>query len=164
MPSAAWASLPQIDQGTVPPIDYEAMPRTSVDPNDADAATGLVTPWAWLIAVLPLLQFLGIYLAFKQLNVVFAPGSEWGILAAPAVLALLFAVFDRRILVAAGARRAPSPLLAIIPPIYLLARTIEIGRSSAMTLVGWLILQGAAAAGVYYLLPHLLTQVLRSIG
>jgi hypothetical protein len=40
---------------------------------------------------------------------------------------------------------------------------IEVGRSSAATLLVWLVLQAAAAAGIYYLLPHLLMLALRAM-
>lgn len=169
--ASSWGSLPPVDQASVtpalPPVgtttNRATTPRTSAAPSNVGTTGGTLTAWAWLIALLPLIQFGGIYLAFAELNVVFAPGMQWGILAAPAALGLLFAIADRRKLVNLGVARAPSPLIALIPPIYLLTRAIEVGRSSVVPLLAWLIFQAAAAAGVYYLLPHLLTLVLRAI-
>jgi hypothetical protein len=87
---------------------------------------------------------------------------QWGILAAPAAFALLFAIADQRSLQKAGVDRAPSPLLAIVPPIYLLARTIDAGRSSAALLIAWFVFQAAAAAGIYYLMPSLLALAIKA--
>ncbi|HEX4059058.1 MAG TPA: hypothetical protein VHX87_12195 [Galbitalea sp.] len=161
--AAAWSSPSPVAPSELPPVEYETLPRTSAVRTATVAIRGALTIWAWLIALLPLIQFAGVYLAFAELNVVFAPGMQWGILAAPAALGMLFAIGDRRRLTALGAQRPPSPVLAVIPPIYLLTRAIEVGRSGVATLLVWLVLQAAAAAGVYYLLPHLVTVALRAM-
>jgi hypothetical protein len=155
--SAAWASGPVIDRDAAPLIDFDALPRTSADPRDIESL-GTLTTWVWLIAALPLIQFLGVYLVFMQLHVSFSPGSQWGILAAPAAISLLLASGDRRKLNLLGVDRVPSPLLAIVPPVYLLVRAFDVGRSSAGPLVAWIVVQVAAGAGVYLLMPHILAQ------
>jgi hypothetical protein len=161
--AAAWSSPPQIEPAAIPPVDYSNLPRTVGTASDPQSRRGTLTGWVWLIALLPLIQFAGVYLAFSELDVTFVPGMQWGILAAPAPLAMLFAIGDRRRLVAMETPRPPSPLLAVVPPIYLLTRAIEVGRSSVATLLVWLVLQAVAAAGVYYLLPHLLMLALRAM-
>jgi hypothetical protein len=98
------------------------------------------------------------------LNFAFQPGLQWGILAAPAVLSLLFALGDRGALTKARVERVPSPLLAIVPPIYLLVRAVDVGRSSAALLVAWVLFQAIAAGGIYFLLPHLVAQAISSVG
>ncbi len=164
MPPAAWSSLPQINQSAVPPLDFDALPRTSVSPDEIYGSGASVTIWAWLIAALPLLQFVIVYLVFAQLNVAFAPGMEWGVLAAPAAVSLILANLDRRKLVDLGADRPPSPLLGIVPPVYLFVRVIDVGRPSIAPLLAWFLLQISAGTGVYYLLPKLLATVIHPIG
>jgi len=156
MPSAAWSAGPAIDRSATAPVDFSELPRTSA--GDDLAPAGILTLWVWLIAVLPLLQFVIVYLVFVQLSVAFSPGIQWGIVAAPAVFSLLFASGDRRKLTSLGIERVPSPLLAIVPPVYLLVRSFDVGRSSFGTLVAWILLQAGAIAGVVYLMPHILAQ------
>jgi hypothetical protein len=146
------------------PLAIGGLPRASGDQNRAGSAQGGLTLWVWLITLLPLIQFGVVYLVFGTLGTQFQPGVQWGILAAPAAFSLLFAIGDQRWLVNAGVDRAPSPLLAIVPPIYLLARAIDVGRSSALLLVLWIALQGAAVAGVYFVLPNLLALAIKAAG
>lgn len=141
-----------------------APPRVPPTAPQREARAGGLTIWAWLIALLPLIQFGVLFLVFAQLGSEFQPGMQWGILAAPAAFSLLFAIGDQRSLVRSGVERAPSPLLALVPPIYLLARAIDAGRSSALLLVAWLVFQAAAVGGVYYLLPTLLAEAIKSVG
>ena len=160
MPTAAWSSGPVIEQGGLPPLDFDSLPRTSAQSELQDVASGAPTLWTWLIALLPLIQFAVVYLVFTELGVTFAPGEQWGILLAPAVLSLLCASGDRRRLNDLGVARVPSPLLAIVPPVYLLVRTVDVGRASLGPLIVWVLLQAAAIAGVFFLMPHILAQAM----
>jgi hypothetical protein len=117
----------------------------------------------WLIAALPLLQFVVIYVVFKTLNVELAPSIQWGILIAPAAFSLLFALSDHRKLVERGFP-APNALFGLIPPLYLVMRCVTTGRSAVAPLVAWVVLQLAAAAGVYLLLPTVLASAIHSFG
>ena len=157
---------PPVAPAPVPPgpLAIGGPPRVSGDQSRAAPVQGGLTLWAWLIALLPLIQFGVVYVVFQTLGTQFQPGVQWGILAAPAAFSLLFAIGDQRSLVNAGVDRAPSPLLAIVPPIYLLARAIDVGRSSALLLVLWIALQGAAVAGVYFVLPNLLALAIKAVG
>jgi hypothetical protein len=166
-PTSAWPTLPPV--GSVQPASAPVVPAAEVvqpriprAPLVRDAAPSTATVWIWLIAVLPLLQFAVIYLVFMVLNVTFAPGMQWGILAAPAALSLLFANADRKKLALLEAE-APSIVFAIIPPLYLIVRCVKTGRSAVLPLVVWIVLQAAAAAGVYLLMSSVLTAAIRAI-
>jgi hypothetical protein len=111
---------------------------------------------AWLIGLLPLIQFALIYVAFGVLKYPLYTGMQWGILLAPAAFSLLFANADRTRLAMLGAD-SPGIPFAIIPPIYLLVRRIRTGPSSNGPLILWFVFQAAAIAGVVTLLPALLT-------
>jgi hypothetical protein len=164
--SALTAPKPPAAAVPVPPgpLALGTLPRASGGRTRSGSGTGGLTVWAWLIALLPAIQFGVVYLVFGALATGFQPGVQWGVLAAPAAFALLFAIADQRFLVGADVDRAPSPLLAIVAPIYLLARAIDVGRSSAVLLVVWIVLQAAAVAGVYYLLPDTLALAITSVG
>jgi hypothetical protein len=116
---------------------------------------GPATLWAWLIGLLPLIQFALIYVAFGVLGYPLYAGMQWGILLAPAAFSLLFANSDRTRLAILGAE-APGIPFAIVPPLYLVVRSIRTGPSSIGPLVLWLVLQAAAIAGLVILLPALL--------
>jgi hypothetical protein len=166
--AAGMAALPPV--GSVPPAAVapaavEAAPavlNSSTARASQPAASG-VTISVWLIAVLPLLQFAAIYALFKPLGLELAPGMQWGILAVPAAFSLLFANADRKKLTERG---IPSPNLvfALLPPLYLVVRCVITGRSSVLPLVAWVVLQAAAAAGVYFLLPATLAAAIHAIG
>jgi len=160
---AAWASGPDINRAAIPPADFSTLPRTSVPAGELDETAGGITLWVWLIVALPVIQFVVVFLLYGALGFAFVPGTEWAILAAPALFGLLLASADRRILVDQGALRPPSPLLAIVPPVYLLVRAIDVGRMSVIALVTWFVLQAAAIIGVSVLLPHVLAQAIASV-
>jgi hypothetical protein len=165
MPEAAWSPSPGALQGAaVAPLAIGAPSRIPSAPAGGAQSSGALTIWVWLIALLPLIQFGVVYLVFTVLGSEFEPGMQWGILAAPAAFSLLFAIGDGRVLANADVERAPSPLLAIVPPIYLLVRAVDVGRSSAIALVAWFVFQAVAAAGVYYLLPHVLALAIKAVG
>ena len=167
LPATAWPQLPPVGSvssasAPVAPTDFGALPRTM--PNRSfEPAIGSTTVSSWLIAALPLLQFAVIYVVFGVLGVALAPGMQWGILAAPAAFSLLFANADRKKLTELGFS-APSIVFGLIAPLYLIVRCVTTGRSSILPLVAWVVLQGAAAAGVYYLLPSVLAAAIRAIG
>ncbi|MDQ1551578.1 MAG: hypothetical protein QOD50_1000 [Actinomycetota bacterium] len=165
MPAAAWPTLPPVGSVPMAPAasaDFGSLPRTAPD-RSFESAVGSATVSSWLIGVLPLVQFAVVYVVFGTLAVTLAPGMQWGILAAPAALSLLFANADRKKLTDLGFP-APSIVFAFIPPLYLLVRCFTTGRSSVLPLVAWIILQAGAAAGVYYLLPSVLDAAIRAIG
>jgi hypothetical protein len=116
---------------------------------------GPATLAAWMIGLLPLIQFALIYVAFGVLGYTLYSGAQWGILLAPAAFSLLFGNADRTRLAALGAD-APSIPFAAVPPLYLIVRFIKTGPSSIGPLVLWIVLQAGAVAGVLYLLPALL--------
>ena len=118
----------------------------------ADAALGTNTLGVWLIAVLPALQFAVLYVVFQTLAQPFIPGTQWGLLAAPAIFSLLFAMLDRRSLLARGQESIPGTIWAIIPPFYLIVRCARLGARSAVTLIVWILLQAAAVVGAFALL------------
>jgi hypothetical protein len=162
-PTATWSPGPAALPGTVAPLAVGPAPHSFTAPAGLVRSSGKLTIWVWLIALLPLIQFGVVYLVFAALGSEFEPGMQWGILAAPAAFSLLFAIGDHRLLVNADVERAPSPLLAIVPPIYLLVRAVDVGRASAVALIAWFVFQAAAAAGVYYLLPQLLALATKAV-
>ncbi len=145
------------------PIEPAPLPRTVPAQPDSSVSESTSTLTLWLIAALPLLQFAVIYVVFKTLNVELAPSIQWGILVAPAAFSLLFALSDRRKLTERG-YAAPNALFGLIPPLYLAVRCATTGRSAVPALVAWVVLQLAAAAGVYFLLPSLLAAAIHSFG
>jgi hypothetical protein len=160
------AALPPVD--SVPPAATVAEaipdgPHALIAPPvlPAQKSESAATISLWLIAALPLLQFAVIYLLFKPLGLELAPGMQWGILAAPAAFSLLFANSDRKKLAERGLS-APNIAFALLPPLYLAIRCVTTGRTSVLPLVAWVVLQAAAAAGVYILLPAILATAIRS--
>lgn len=175
------ASIPRLDSGPTPQPKFEdpvenggpvdntvAMPvaeRTAVEtPTTPAAAVAPLAPStntfaAWVIAALPVLQFAILFLVFGALGQEFPAGSQWGILAAPAIVSLVFALFDRRILVGRGFADAPSVVWAIIPPLYLIVRCVRFGRSALIPLIVWIVLQVASAAATLVLLPKVISGI-----
>jgi hypothetical protein len=118
---------------------------------------GTSTVGVWIIAVIPAIHFAVVYLVFSVLAQPFVSGLQWAVLAAPVIFALIFASVDRRQLIGNGHEDAPSALFAIIPPLYLILRIVKLGRSSVAPLVVWVVLQAAAVAAVFVLMPAVLT-------
>jgi hypothetical protein len=117
----------------------------------------------WLIAVLPLVQIIVIYVVFHLLKVELAPGMQWGILAAPAAFSLFFANADKKSLTRMDVP-APNAIFGLIPPLYLIVRCVTTGRGSVLPLVAWIVFQLAAAAALYFVLPTLLAAGIHSFG
>ncbi len=183
----AWSQLPPAgtgvpqfgpSQAAPPQPDFPRLAMAQQDaaafassPERGDSRSGREHPetarhrstlGVWLIGVLPLLQFAVVYAIFGPLAFGFVPGTQWGILAAPAAFSLLFALLDRKALIDGG-NDAPSPLFAVIPPLYLLVRCFRVGPSSIGPLLVWIVLQAGAVGGVVYLLPVLLSAAVGSI-
>jgi hypothetical protein len=164
LPVIAWPQLPAVGSisSASAPTEFGSLPHTVPD-RSFEPTIGSATVSSWLIAALPLLQFAVIYVVFGVLGVTLAPGMQWGILAAPAAFSLLFANADRKKLTELGFS-APNIVLGLVPPLYLIVRCVATGRSSILPLVAWVVLQAAAAAGVYYLLPSVLAVAVRAFG
>jgi hypothetical protein len=128
-----------------------------------EPVANLRTVSSLLIGALPLLQFAVVYVVFGLLGVILAPGMQWGILAAPAAFSLLFANADKKKLTSLGAD-SPSIIFAFIPPLYLIVRCVTTGRSSLIPLIAWIVLQAGAVAGIYYLLPSVLSAGIHAMG
>jgi hypothetical protein len=135
---------------------YVPMARTSAASLGVTEANGTSTPGVWLIAVLPLMHFAVVYAIFGVLTTPFVPGIQWGILAAPAIFSVIFAAADRRKLVDKGHGSLASAVWAVIPPLYLFVRCFRVGGMSVAALLLWIVLQAAAVAGVFILLPAVL--------
>ena len=152
---------PQTVPAVTPPSLEQAPSRQVV--ADIQPAANLLTISSILIGALPLLQFAVIYVVFGVLGVILAPGMQWGVLAAPAAFSLLFANADRKKLTNLGAD-SPSIVFAFIPPLYLIVRLVTTGRSSLIPLIAWVVLQAGAVAGIYYLLPSVLSAGMHAMG
>jgi hypothetical protein len=152
---AAPNSVPSSQQPQV-----NTLPVAPRAPSVVGVAPGSATVGAWLISVLPLLHFAVIYVVFGILAEPFLQGTQWGILAAPAIFSLIFAQLDRRTLLARGHHDAPSTIWAILPPLYLIVRCVRLGAGAVAPLVVWLVLQVAAAVGIAVLLPDIVASVL----
>jgi hypothetical protein len=167
LPGSGRPELPPV--GSLPSLStpvasaaFASTPR-GVYTTPPGASENLGTVSSWLIAALPLVQFAAIYVVFGILHVALVPGMQWGILAAPAAFSLLLANADKKKLTDRGAS-SPSIILGLVAPLYLIARCITTGRSSVLPLVTWVVLQAGAAAGVYFLLPTVLSAAIRAIG
>lgn len=115
--------------------------------------------WAiWIFAALPLVQFALIYLVYvatKQTNDTY----RFVVLLGPIVIYLALAAVDRSLLVRAGHRSVPSPLLAIIPPLYLAFRATRVGPKSLPQLITWFVLQIAVVVVLVAVFPAQFSQL-----
>jgi hypothetical protein len=139
-----------------------AKSRPSAVGRDRPEVPGSGTLGVWMLAALPLLQFAVVYAVFGVLAQPLVPGIQWGILVIPALFSLLFAAADRKKLLDNGHDETPNPVLGILAPLYLIARVAVIGPKSVAPLVAWFLLQAAAVAGVFVLLPTVLAAVISS--
>ena len=115
--------------------------------------------WAvWVFAALPVLHFGLVYLLYIATK----PTDDtyrFAVLLGPIVIYLALAAVDRSILARAGHETLPSPLLAIIPPLYLGFRVTRVGRSSLPQLITWFILQAAMIAVLVLVFPTQFSQL-----
>jgi hypothetical protein len=84
---------------------------------------------------------------------------RFAVLLGPIVIYLVLAVVDRSILARAGHETLPSPLLAIIPPLYLGFRVTRVGRSSLPQLITWFVLQAVMIAMLALVFPAQFSQL-----
>ncbi len=154
---ATRSSAPALTQG-----DYVPMARSSEASLGVTVASGTSTLGVWLIGLLPLLHFAIVYAIFGVLEETLIPGIQWAILLGPSILALVFAAADRRALITKGHGEVPSAVFAFIPPLYLLVRCFRVGLGSIGPLVAWVVLQAAAVAGAFILLPTLVSAIAAS--
>jgi hypothetical protein len=162
----AWLGAPTRHTNVMPAApsasQYVPMARSTAASLGVTEASGTATTGVWLIAVLPLLHFAIVYAVFGILATPFVPGIQWAVIAAPAVFSLIFAAADRRRLVDKGHGSLASAVWAIIPPLYLVVRCVRVGGASIGALLTWAVLQAAAVAGVFILLPTVLAAALAS--
>lgn len=136
-------------------VDPIASPAPNYDEGKANTVPG------WLFVFVPLLVLLQLYLPVSarpedMLTDVGALGARAGLALVALVLALVFAGFDRRQLRDRGFESAPVTALAVLPPVYAIARLFGVGvRGFALTLVALLVQAGVGYA-FYAQLPALL--------
>ena len=143
------------------PFNFDVVPAVAAEQNDSlSAQTGGI----WFFAVIPLVQAGLAYLIYVYLAMGITEPASLVSLAAPFILYLLAAEKDRKKLDALGHSRLPSVLLAILPLIYLIVRTVRVGRGGAGALVAW-ILAGvvSSAAMSLFVVPAILPSLLALI-
>lgn len=142
-------------QATAP----SSTPRTSAPTTSASSTSapttsgsaalmgvGSSTTFAvWMLAILPIAYIAVVYTVATNIPV----GDGWAIVLGSygvvAVLGVLAAVRDGRSLERHRVSGAPTPVLGLVPPLYLVVRTLTVGRASLLPLVIWLMLAGVAA-------------------
>lgn len=140
---------------------YEPMVRTR-PPVDAaqDVPIGTSSTTAiWIYAALPVLHFALAWFVYERLKPVDDTGIRWVVLLGPILIYLILAAIDRSRLVAHGHTRAPSPLLALIPPLYIGIRAARLGLGAVIPAVVWLVLQAAVIAAMVMFFPALTAQL-----
>ena len=149
-------------QDTTSPFNFDVTPAVPVQQsNDTPSAQ---TGGIWFFAIIPLVQAGLAYLIYVYLAMGITEPASLVSLAAPFVLYLLAAEKDRKKLDAVGHSRLPSVVLAILPLIYLIVRTVRVGRGGAAALIVW-ILAGvvSSAAMSLFVVPALLPSLLALI-
>jgi Protein of unknown function (DUF2510) len=134
------------ETGTRPPSSRSVVPaRTRVEEKDLDKASDVVPSWtfaSFLLAFLPLIAFVVQYLLWKVGDTpgeIFTrtPVVFWLVPALLIVASPIVASIDRASLTARGITGTPSGLAGVLPPVYLLLRTITVGASSILPLIIW---------------------------
>jgi hypothetical protein len=160
--------------GTPAAAPFAEMLTPSAPPVQAPVATGGYVPmaetsrpfaaeWAypsatptrsgtaalWLIAFLPIVHFLAIWLVIDVLHIETGYAVRYAIFGAPSFLYFYLAHADRAALLQRGYDRIPHALWAVLPPLYLIIRAAKVGTSSLVAMFVWLILETAAIAFLF---------------
>jgi hypothetical protein len=128
----------------VPQTSYDHLPASLRDDNDDfdkdDDIGSTVTVETWVMAFLPAVAFALMWglLAYTRI-VANNPALFWVIPILFVVANFAFATMDRGALAARNHKDTPSQVLGIVPPVYLLARTLSIGSSSVGPLLVWIV-------------------------
>jgi len=149
-------------QDSASPFNFDVTPAVAVQQsNDTPSAQ---TGGIWFFAIIPLVQAGLAYLIYVYLAMGITDPASLVSLAAPFVLYLLAAEKDRKKLDALGHSRLPSVLLAILPLIYLIVRTVRVGRGGAAALVVWILAGVVSSAALsLFVVPALLPSLLALI-
>jgi hypothetical protein len=113
----------------------------------------------WIFAILPVVQAAAIWALFGLLSVGTDLLLRGALLAAPVVINLLLAAIDRRVLRRRGFAKVAPTVLALIPFVYLLVRTIRVGAGGIAPFLGWLLLQTVSYAFILLQLPTIFALV-----
>ena len=154
LPGAGVASA----AATAEPMTRSRQRQSEEHYGDDDGVPSSSTWAVWVFAVLPVLHFALVYLLYIATK----PTDDtyrFAVLLGPIVIYLVLAVVDRSILARAGHETLPSPLLAIIPPLYLGFRVTRVGRSSLPQLITWFVLQAVMIAMLALVFPAQFSQL-----
>lgn len=132
-----------------PSIATASIPAASI----SVAAARSTTVSVWFLSLFPAVHAALVWLVLARLDLGGNLVVRYSVLGAPLVLALLLAFADRRALRARGFSRTAPTVLALMPPIYLVARIIRVGAAGILPLLVWLLLQAGAVAFVLLQLP-----------
>ncbi len=144
------------------PASQPSFTQTPAAPTEVadDEATGSVSTFGiWLFAALPILHAALIWYVYERLIPTDTGTFRWVVLAGPIVVYLILAMLDRSRLVAQGHTEVPSPLFAIIPPIYLAFRVTRIGLRALPPAAVWLVLQVAVVVVFIVFFPSVVTHL-----
>ena len=153
-------SLPP-DPFASPSTAVTASPPPFISLAPAAAVTGPVlaisarstTGAVWLFALLPVVHAAAVWLVLGLLDLGGNSVIRYSVLGAPLFLYLVLAIVDGRVLRRRGFVHTASAAVALIPPIFLLARAIRVGAAGVVPLLLWLLLQTAAFSFVLLQLP-----------
>ena len=110
-------------------------------PEDAFVGSPM-TFSVWVMVLLPLLTIPAIYVLTTWSTVPHTTTVGLVLIATVAVLSVVVAVADRARLRSRNVTATVAPIVGLVPPLYLLARTVRTGTSSVIVLVGWLLIAG----------------------
>jgi hypothetical protein len=141
-------------------LDYSSnyVPMDVIPANQARgfAIAGATNTWAsttgavWIYALLPLIALPAIYFKFELDTEDSFSIIRLVLLGVGIILTIVFASIDRSILVRRDHSQPPSGALGVIPPAYLIARTVKVGVSGLPVLIVAVLIQVAVV--VYALL------------
>ncbi|MCU1415062.1 MAG: hypothetical protein JWN80_2402 [Microbacteriaceae bacterium] len=161
----ATAPAPKMEDAYFPPRGeqpYVPMvnPKTTYPQAAQEVEPGAVsTPAIWIYAVLPVLHVALAWFVIEKLKLSDLGTLRWAIIAGPIVIYLILAAVDRRVLVSRGHVHLASPLLALLPPLYLGIRAARMGARAVAPAIVWLLLQAAGIAVLVLLFPAVVTQL-----
>ncbi|MGV8885126.1 MAG: DUF2510 domain-containing protein [Microbacteriaceae bacterium] len=103
----------------------------------------------WALAAMPLAITGLAWLAFIQLGLEAMSTVGYVLLGAVVVLQVLFAAIDKRGLENRGHTKLVTPILGLVPVLYLVVRLVRVGPKTVGPLLVWFVTLAAGAAVVY---------------
>jgi len=153
-PFAAPAAFATTEFSTTaaPAFSFDFEPVTATDRSGLrDDSLPVQTPAIWFFALVPLIQAGLMYLVFVTLAMPLSLPIAAGLAVAPVLLYLLAAEKDKQKLDSWGHDRLTGVGWALIPLVFMIIRTVRVGRRGAPVLIVWIV-SGIAASAVLSIL------------